>query len=308
MKNKKYKIIYKIINQLNNKEYIGKHETDNINDSYFGSGLILKSAIKMYGKNNFKKEIIEYCESVEELNVREIYWIEKLNSFSPNGYNINSGGKGGDNFTHHPNKEEIRIKMVNRKPRKHTDEEKEIRRIRMTGKKLKPHNKIECKHCNKSISQANHNRWHGDNCKLAQNYEKKEQPKILCVHCDNEFNVPNYYQSHGKYCKLNINREHKKPRKTNSKESYIKASITKKLNGTNIQSEESNKKRSEKLKGRIIDEEHKKLLSESGKLKWKKIKEKNILYKCEHCNLETINKTNYIRWHGDNCKKKHNEN
>ena len=50
--------VYKTTNLLNNKIYIGLHETEDLNDSYLGSGILLKQAIKKYGSNNFKKEIV----------------------------------------------------------------------------------------------------------------------------------------------------------------------------------------------------------------------------------------------------------
>lgn len=157
---KKFFIIYKIKNLINNKCYVGKHETFNINDSYFGSGKILKLAIKKYGRDNFIKEIIDYCNSSEELCEREIYLIKEVNSLYPNGYNINNGGKGGDNFTNNPNKDMILQKIKNRPIRLHTMEEKEVRSKRMNGTKLKPHKKINCEYCNKEISQVNYNRWY----------------------------------------------------------------------------------------------------------------------------------------------------
>jgi hypothetical protein len=43
-------LIYKITNIVNDKIYIGKHQTENINDTYFGSGVALERAIKKYGK------------------------------------------------------------------------------------------------------------------------------------------------------------------------------------------------------------------------------------------------------------------
>ena len=39
-------IIYKITNLINGKFYIGKHKCKKLDDSYFGSGFALKSAIK----------------------------------------------------------------------------------------------------------------------------------------------------------------------------------------------------------------------------------------------------------------------
>lgn len=50
--------IYKTTNIKNGKYYIGKHQTENENDSYLGSGIALKKAIKKFGKNSFIKEIL----------------------------------------------------------------------------------------------------------------------------------------------------------------------------------------------------------------------------------------------------------
>lgn len=97
-------IIYKITNLINGKIYIGKDKYDNPN--YMGSGKLIKLAINKYGKNNFRKEIIEKCNSENELNIREKYWIKKLNSCKY-GYNIAMGGEGGDTTTNHPNRKEI---------------------------------------------------------------------------------------------------------------------------------------------------------------------------------------------------------
>lgn len=54
----KYHIIYKTTNLINGKIYVGMHSTDNLNDGYLGSGWILKQAIKKYGKENFKREVL----------------------------------------------------------------------------------------------------------------------------------------------------------------------------------------------------------------------------------------------------------
>ena len=94
--------IYKITNLINGKIYIGKHSQKiQSKDSYFGSGVLLNKAIIKYGKENFKKEIIEMCEK-DNISTKEIYWINKFNSFTPNGYNLAKGGNGGNstNNTH----------------------------------------------------------------------------------------------------------------------------------------------------------------------------------------------------------------
>ena len=85
-------IIYKITNLINTKIYIGKDSKNN--PDYLGSGKILKQAIKKYGINNFKKEILEYC-TENNINDREKYWIKILNAQNRKiGYNILEGGHG----------------------------------------------------------------------------------------------------------------------------------------------------------------------------------------------------------------------
>ena len=62
-------IIYLTQNQMNNKIYIGQTVRENVN--YLGSGVFLKQAIKKYGRENFTREILEECDSLEELNAAE---------------------------------------------------------------------------------------------------------------------------------------------------------------------------------------------------------------------------------------------
>lgn len=83
--------IYITTNHINNRKYIGQYSGNRKN--YLGSGKLLKQAIKKYGKENFSKEIIEYCNSRQELNEAEIKWIKFYNAVDDeNFYNIASGG------------------------------------------------------------------------------------------------------------------------------------------------------------------------------------------------------------------------
>ena len=61
--------IYKTINLINGKIYVGQDY--NNRDNYLGSGKIILKAIKKYKKENFKKEILEECNSQEELDEKE---------------------------------------------------------------------------------------------------------------------------------------------------------------------------------------------------------------------------------------------
>ena len=107
-------IIYVIENQVNGKKYIGQTVTDL--DCRFRRGHLseartgrrnsaLYNAIRKYGEDNFKASVLDECSSQKELNEREKYWIKKLDTLSPYGYNIL---EGGDSKTH---KQETRDKI-----------------------------------------------------------------------------------------------------------------------------------------------------------------------------------------------------
>ena len=84
-----YGYIYKGTNLINNKIYIGQHKSDGFDPKYYGSGKLWKRAYNKYGLNNIKIELIEECNSREELNTREAFWIKTYNSQDKLiGYNI----------------------------------------------------------------------------------------------------------------------------------------------------------------------------------------------------------------------------
>ena len=103
--------IYKITNKKKKKCYIGQsndikrrfaqhkspYEWNRNPESH------LYRAFQKYGINNFQFEVIEEC-SNEELNDKEIFWINYYHSMTKeNGYNLNSGGNGtqGENHPRH---------------------------------------------------------------------------------------------------------------------------------------------------------------------------------------------------------------
>lgn len=90
--------IYLTINLITNKKYIGKHYGE-LTDSYLGSGILLKKAIKKYGKENFKREILYISKNEKENNLKEKEFIKAFNAVEDeNFYNIAAGGEGGDIF------------------------------------------------------------------------------------------------------------------------------------------------------------------------------------------------------------------
>lgn len=90
-----YYLIYKITNNINNKIYIGKHQTENKDDDYMGSGTILKKAIEKYGLDKFTKEILFECNSLEEMNQKEAEIVDEEFIARLDTYNIKLGGQGG---------------------------------------------------------------------------------------------------------------------------------------------------------------------------------------------------------------------
>jgi len=109
--------IYKIINSVNSKVYVGQAVSHILNHKryrpYGYQGRFkchisetysnkknqchyLNNAIRKYGVDQFSVELIESCK-IEEANDKEIYYISTFNSLFPNGYNLKNGGSV---FTH----------------------------------------------------------------------------------------------------------------------------------------------------------------------------------------------------------------
>lgn len=110
--------IYKTTNLTNGKIYIGESEVDD--PYYFGSGKLILRAIEKQKRickwgtwrSKFKKEILEECYSIEELNKQEQYWIKYYGL--PNleiGYNLAEGGVGISGYNKYNIKKEWLIKM-----------------------------------------------------------------------------------------------------------------------------------------------------------------------------------------------------
>lgn len=93
-----YYTIYRITNTINNKIYIGKHQTLNINDNYFGSGKAIKSAIKYYGRDKFIKEILFVFDNEADMNLKEKELITEEFVNRDDTYNMGIGGEGGAHF------------------------------------------------------------------------------------------------------------------------------------------------------------------------------------------------------------------
>lgn len=98
----KFGFIYKVVNIINHKVYIGestltldrrktRHFYDANNEL---TDMPFHRALRKYGHDNFTWEIIEYCDSKEELDEMEFHYIKQYKSYENAGYNCTLGGDG----------------------------------------------------------------------------------------------------------------------------------------------------------------------------------------------------------------------
>ena len=98
------KCIYLRTNLDNGKQYVGQandfkqreNEWNCLKKHY--AGKLIDNARKKYGLDNWKVEIIRECETQDELNKWEIYYIKELNTKTPNGYNLTDGGETSSGY------------------------------------------------------------------------------------------------------------------------------------------------------------------------------------------------------------------
>lgn len=92
--------VYKLTNLVNNKVYIGcttqgsgSRFQKHICKANSGSDYPLHQALREFGDKKFKLDILEFCNSEEEMQTREIFYIANFDSTNPErGYNVRSGG------------------------------------------------------------------------------------------------------------------------------------------------------------------------------------------------------------------------
>jgi group I intron endonuclease len=91
--------IYIVKNSINDKVYIGQTK-NTINKRWSGhkskankgSNLVLHSAMRLHGIENFNIELLECVATLEEANKKEFELVNQFNSKCPNGYNMVDGG------------------------------------------------------------------------------------------------------------------------------------------------------------------------------------------------------------------------
>ena len=114
--------IYCYTNKINNHKYVGQtnnykrrirqHHSCAFNSKATSYNDLIHKKIREYGEENFEISLLEtlYTEDINEVNKREQYWINQLNTYCGNGagYNMDLGG-GRRGYSSVLNDEELKI-------------------------------------------------------------------------------------------------------------------------------------------------------------------------------------------------------
>jgi len=178
-------IIYKITNKVNNKIYIGVHGTNDLHDSYMGSGISLKRAIKKYGKEHFIKEILHIFESIDEAYKLEETLVNDEFIARKDTYNMKLGGNRG------PRNSGVDNPMYGRKHSVETRAKNSLARIgQFAGEKHPLYNKGHSDESKAKMSASRKGKKHA--LETLQKLKKSNgKPYACCLCCQKELNAGN---------------------------------------------------------------------------------------------------------------------
>lgn len=226
MEKQKYYFVYEITNKINGKTYIGCHETYNIDDCYMGSGKLIKKAISKYGIENFKKVILSYHGTRDEMFLKERNIIDAKKP----QYNLNIGGRGGFHYINsqklnlYPEKRDAAYAKLS-----HTLRDKYLKQYNSNPRKcLQCHeeltyNKRMNVYCSSSCSAKSTNRGRKHSTQTrnkissALRYERKK-----CIVCDTELSLKNRSQ----FCRQHLSKNKKLSYKEKEEIKHLRKSMT----------------------------------------------------------------------------------
>lgn len=210
-----YGYIYLITNLINGHRYIGQHKYNKpeLDPNYFGSGKLLENKIKQYGKENFKIELLDICNSLDELNEAEkqnIYKYRTYIDWHEGGYNLTIGGDGVESLC-----EESKSKMIesNKKTWSSPNMKQTVSK-RRKGIKASEETKKKMSESHKGIFAGDNHPMYGKN--LSEETKKK-------------ISIANSGENNGFYGKCHTEETKKKmresQRKRRQKEKELKSNI-----------------------------------------------------------------------------------
>lgn len=250
-------IIYKVVNLTNGKYYIGltirRHLQQRINEHNYraktGKKTPFYSAIKKYGIDGFRWDIVCFCSSKDEMEEQERFYIWYYNTIFPFGYNLTVGGESTSGYKHTIEtrkawSEQRKLKPSRSGPRpeccgegnpfygRHHSDEAKRKMGAVKGKPLSEEHK-------RKLSKAHKNR----------KYKKGEGSSFYGKHHTNETKIKMSNAQKGRY----------HTEETKKKISEIKKGKK--------HTEETKRKMSVSHKGRKFTEEHKKNMRHNHKSK-----------------------------------------
>lgn len=185
--------IYRATNTLTNKSYIGfssdwksrrrEHKFNALNGD--NRNYVFYNSIRKYGFDTFEWEVLyQSKEKQHTLEVMEDFFITECNTIHPYGYNMKTGGGGGNLSEYSRNKISER-----RKGMKFSESHLENLRLSHLGKNLPSEQRkkisesltntlknsppVVCPHCGKSGRKSTMTRFHFNNCRSSNNYVYK---------------------------------------------------------------------------------------------------------------------------------------
>lgn len=215
--------LYEIKNTVNNKIYIGVHQTKDIDDGYMGSGTVINKAYEKYGKDMFVKTILEYFDSRADMIDREKEIVNEEFLSRDDTYNVRRGGTGGFdyinknglNINHVPRTDDFK-KNLSERMKKDNPSKKPGAKERMSAttkkvmergthpfldseKQRELSNRIRKDGRTKSeVSKETANKMLENN---THSFLKMNTEKIPCEHCGKVATYPNYKRWHGTNCR-----------------------------------------------------------------------------------------------------------
>jgi len=105
--------VYLITNKINGRKYVGSSRKSQIDENYYGSGKVIKDALKKYGKENFQRDIL--WEGKGNARDIETYFLKKINAANnPLYYNLTNDARG-NNLHKEETKKTVSEKLTGRK-------------------------------------------------------------------------------------------------------------------------------------------------------------------------------------------------
>lgn len=105
--------VYLITNKINGRKYVGSSRKSQIDENYYGSGKVIKDALKKYGKENFQRDIL--WEGKGNARDIETYFLKKINAANnPLYYNLTNDARG-NNLHKEETKKTVSEKLTGKK-------------------------------------------------------------------------------------------------------------------------------------------------------------------------------------------------